>query len=310
MASTTQTTPATTEVVQLHATTHFSIKLTPTNFPVWRRQVHSTLIGLNLHGYVDGSVQEPPKFSGSAQTATNPDYLHWVRQDQVIVSALLESCSDSIRPLASSASTAYDAWQRLATTYASASQSRARILSLKIELTQNPRGTRSISSPVSDEDLVVYILTQLGDEYHSIFSAVCVRQKPICLAELADVLIDHERQLQADDRARQTVLATANITPTTAPLRSFSEYNGPDQIRLGDGNSLHISHIGHATIPTPSSALSLENVLHAPQLHKSLVSVSQLCKANRVSVELFASHLVVNDGVEHVGLMDSLHRSE
>ncbi|XP_019155245.1 PREDICTED: uncharacterized protein LOC109152125 [Ipomoea nil] len=312
MASTTQTTPATTEVIQLHATTHFPIKLTPTNFPIWRRQVHSTLIGLNLHGYVDGSVQEPPKFSGSAPTATNPDYLHWARQDQVIVSPLLESCSDSIRPLVSSASTTYDAWQCLATTYASASQSRARILSLKIELTQNPRGTRSISvflndmrsiadalalaqSLVSDEDLVMYILTQLGDEYHSIFSAVCVRQKPISLAELADVLIDHERQLQADDRARQTVLATANITPTTAPLRSFSEYNGPDQIRLGDGNSLHMSHIGHAAIPTPSSALSLENVLHAPQLHKSLISVSQPCKANRVSIELFASQFVVND---------------
>ncbi|XP_019184049.1 PREDICTED: uncharacterized protein LOC109178954 [Ipomoea nil] len=234
---------ATTDIVYLSATYNFPITLTSTNFPVWRRQVHSTLIGFNLHGYVDGSIQEPPKFSGSAQTATNPDYLLWVRQDQIIVSALLESCSDSIQPLVSSASTAYDAWQRLTTTYASAS--RGRILSLKAKLTQNPRGTRSITvflndmrsiadalalaqSPVSDEDLIVYILTQLGDEYNSIFSVVCVRLKPISLAELADVLIDHERQLQADDRARQTVLATANITPTTAPLRSFSKYNGPD----------------------------------------------------------------------------------
>ncbi|XP_019199090.1 PREDICTED: uncharacterized protein LOC109192844 [Ipomoea nil] len=214
---------ATTDIIYLSATSNFPITLTSTNFPAWRRQVHSTLVGFNLHGYVDGSVQEPPKFAGSAQTATNPDYLLWVRQDQIIVSALLGSSSDSIQPLVSSASTAYDAWQHLTTTYASAS--RGRILSLKAKLTQNPRGTRSITvflndmrsiadalalaqSPVSDEDLVVYILTQLGDEYNSIISTIRVRQKPICLAELADVLIGHE----VDNRARQTVLATANVT--------------------------------------------------------------------------------------------------
>ena len=46
--------------IQLTAATHFPIKLTSVNFPVWRKQVESTLIGLQLETFIDGS-QEPPK---------------------------------------------------------------------------------------------------------------------------------------------------------------------------------------------------------------------------------------------------------
>ncbi|XP_019177846.1 PREDICTED: uncharacterized protein LOC109173040 [Ipomoea nil] len=215
MASTTQTTvPATTEVIQLHATTHFPIKLTPTNFPVWRRQVHATLVGLDLLGYVDSSIMEPAKFTDSANTVANPSHFVWYRQDQTIVSALLGSCTDTIQPVISSATTARDAWQRLIASYASAS--RGRIISLKAKLTTDPRGSRSITAyltdmraiaddlalaqcPVTDEDLVVYVLTQLGEEYNSIISAVRIRETPVSWGELADSLTDHECQLKVAD---------------------------------------------------------------------------------------------------------------
>ena len=99
----------TTDIVHLTAPSNFPIKLTTSNFPVWSRQVRSTLIGFNLSGYIDGTTKEPTQFTDTARTTPNPAYLVWYRQDQIIVSALLGSCSDTIQPLISSVTTAHDA---------------------------------------------------------------------------------------------------------------------------------------------------------------------------------------------------------
>ncbi|XP_019199624.1 PREDICTED: uncharacterized protein LOC109193237 [Ipomoea nil] len=410
-------TPAnTTEVIQLTVPSHFPIKLTPSNFSVWRRQVQSTLIGFNLLGFIDGSVKEPAAFNDSAHTIANSAHLVWYRQDQIIINALLVSCCDTIQPLIiSTAKIANDAWQRLLVSYASAT--RGRIISLKAKLRKNPRGARSVTAylndmrsiadelalaqcPVSDEDIVVYVLTQLGDEYKSIMSVVRIRETPISLGELADILTDHERQLKEADDAHQSLMTSANITqrgsfgsrnqqpasirrfrnnnnngtannrpnspqgrtnrmgvvckfcnfagnetrvcrklarflkehnvfpmqaassypsptanstigstsswlfdtgashhatPSVNPLQTFSEYTGPNEVRLGNDNSLQISHIGQSTIPTFASVLTLRNVLCVPKLQNNLVSISQLFKTNKVSVELFDSHFLVKE---------------
>ncbi|VFQ76333.1 unnamed protein product [Cuscuta campestris] len=80
-----------TQVIQLHAKSHFPIKLVSTNFLIWQRQVRSTLIGLDLLGYIDGTLAAP---APTVNDAINPCYSIWFRQDQSIVGALLGSCSD------------------------------------------------------------------------------------------------------------------------------------------------------------------------------------------------------------------------
>lgn len=91
MAATPQAT-----VIQLYAPTHFPIKLTSSNFPIWRKQVESTLIGLDLAGYVNGTVRAPAKYSDTARTILNRAYTAWFRQDQIILSAILGSLTDNI----------------------------------------------------------------------------------------------------------------------------------------------------------------------------------------------------------------------
>ncbi|XP_019183729.1 PREDICTED: uncharacterized protein LOC109178647 [Ipomoea nil] len=137
--------------------------------------------------------------------------------------------------------TAHDAWQRLIASYASAS--RGRIISLKAKLTRNPRGSRSITTylndmraiaddlalaqcPVSDKDLLVYVLTQLGEDYSSITSAIRVREKPLSFGELAAVLTDHEGQLTDADALRQSFFTTTNVTQrTSSPSRRNHQSN-------------------------------------------------------------------------------------
>ncbi|VFQ87598.1 unnamed protein product [Cuscuta campestris] len=216
-------------VLQLHAKTHFPIKLITTNFPIWQRQVRSTLIGFNLLGYVDGTLTAPPTtVDGSA----NPCYLIWFRQDQSIVGALLGSCTNTIQPLISNVDTAREAWLNLHSSFASAS--RSHILALKSKLGKNPRGARSINeylhdmhsianelalnqSPVEEEDLVSHVLNQLGSEYDPIASAAFIRGSKLPFPKLGDILRDFERKLKLTDDVSSSVVATANATQRYPP---------------------------------------------------------------------------------------------
>lgn len=105
-------------VVQLTASTHFNVTLTSDNFPVWRKHVYSTLIGLDLVHYITGTKPAPAEFLDAEDTKSNPDYYSWFRQDQIILASLLGSCSPTIQPMIASANTAREAWERLVTSYA------------------------------------------------------------------------------------------------------------------------------------------------------------------------------------------------
>ncbi|KAJ8425443.1 hypothetical protein Cgig2_032243 [Carnegiea gigantea] len=225
----------TTEVIQLYSNTHFPIELVSTNFAIWQCQVRSTLIGLNLLGYIDGTMVAPPMVIADIP---NPCYSIWFRQDQSIVAALLGSCADVVQPLISNADTAYAAWTSLHSAFASAS--RGRVVSLKSKLGKNLRGDRPmadylfdmrsianelalIQNPVSEEDLVVHVLNQVGDDYDSIASAALLRPTAISFNELGDILTDHERKLKSSDEAKSTIIATANYTQS----RSISKSHVP-----------------------------------------------------------------------------------
>ena len=49
-------------------------------------------------------------------------------------------------------------------------------------------------SPIAEEDLLVHILSQLGDEYSAIVAAIKVRETPLSYPELFDILVDVERR--------------------------------------------------------------------------------------------------------------------
>lgn len=214
--------------IQVTAATHFPIKLNANNFPVWRRQIESTLIGLDLDAYISSDHQPPNQLLNDKDgSKPNPGYILWYRQDQTIISAILGCCSDSIQPLISSATTSREAWKRLNASFASAS--RSRVISLKSKLVKNPKGTRSIAeylqemqaiadelalaqSPVTEEDLLVHILSQLGDEYGTIVAAIKVRETPLSYSELFEKLTDFERALKEQTVSSEPMLTTVNYT--------------------------------------------------------------------------------------------------
>ncbi|VFQ83688.1 unnamed protein product [Cuscuta campestris] len=205
----------------MSASKHFPIKLTKTNYLVWRRQVQTTLVGLNLLGYVDGSVRAPSPFLDAAHQQPNPVYTLWYRQDDILLSDLIGSCTEDVQLVISLA----DAWSRL--TKSLANMSRERISSLKSQMAKNPRGNRTINafvadmttiashlalarSPVTDEDLSVHIMSQLGEDYSALYQSLRGSNVDLSIDELTTILKDCEREILSRSTASADLVPTRN----------------------------------------------------------------------------------------------------
>lgn len=132
-----------------------------------------------------------------------------------------------MQPLISSVTTSRDVWERLNSSFTSAS--RSRIISLKSKLVKNPKGNRRVAeylqdmhfmaddialaqSPIVEEDLLVHILSQLGDDYNTIVAAIKVRENPLSYLERFDKFSDFERALKDATPNYEPTLLTANYT--------------------------------------------------------------------------------------------------
>ncbi|KAJ3705686.1 hypothetical protein LUZ61_009391 [Rhynchospora tenuis] len=89
--------------------------------------------------------------------------------------------------------------------------------------------------------------------------------------------------------------ATTHVTPDLNNLSSSQVYTGTDQVHMGNGKGLTISHSGVAYITTSDTQLVLNNVLCVPQLTKNLLSISQLLKDNNITVEFTPNCCFVKD---------------
>lgn len=73
-----------------------------------------------------------------------------------------------------------------------------------------------------------------------------------------------------------------------------SLHQGPNEIVLGNGIHLTISHTFRTSVPTHSRSLKLHYVLIVPQLRNNLIVVAKLCKSNNVLVEFFPPSLMMS----------------
>nr|GEY12844.1 putative zinc finger, CCHC-type [Tanacetum cinerariifolium] len=98
-----------------------------------------------------------------------------------------------------------------------------------------------IQNPISEEDLVVHIITQLGDEINSLVAAIKVRESPITYSNLFDKLTDFERMLKEKDSTSLPIIPTVNViqrqnSKGTQSQRSFQGYHSNHQKSHGGYN--------------------------------------------------------------------------
>lgn len=203
------------------------VKLTSSNFLLWKTQFLPMVRGCSLGHHIDGSAVIPDQVLTGDQP--NPAYHVWLRQDQLVLSWIVASVSEGILPQLVGAETAHKAWSKLVAAYASGSKPQIR--ELKIQLHTLRRDNASIETyvqhakgiadklaalqhPVTDDDLVEFIVAGLGPTYRPFTRSLESRQEDISFDALYGLLLNEERQLKRDE-ALNVIAPTTQFTHTS-----------------------------------------------------------------------------------------------
>jgi hypothetical protein len=93
-----------------------------------------------------------------------------------------------------------------------------------------------------------------------------------------------------------------HITSDLERLAVRDKYHGKEQIHTVGGLGMSIQHVGHSILRTPLRAL-LQNILHAPQANKHLLSVHRFTRDNRVFFEFHSYHFLIKDSITRTPLL-------
>lgn len=389
----------------------FPIKQDRENYFLWSNSVQSALEAFELDGFITGATTPPPAEIKSGvdgqspekfKTCPNPEYLLWKKKDKLVLLWLMSTMTERILTSVTRASTSREAWVTLQRIFQS--QSRARVMQMRWRLQSMEKGSlsileyveqkrsmadnlASIANPVSEDDLVNYILHRLGEDYSSFHTSINTRAEPILVDELLGMLLQEEEKLEHSKKvlmsanvatqksrnnnygkttsyytnkpkphnfrgnisgsnqsgtnkhsfnkpkvscqicskpghtalacynrfnhsytpekpAKLSALIASPNTPSdpswyvdsgatnhlTADLNNLSmhsEFNGDDQIEVGNGMGLTISHVGHSQLKGTGDSLLLKNILRVPKITKNLLSVSKFTRDNNVSMEFY-----------------------
>jgi hypothetical protein len=188
-----------------------SEKLTWANFPVWKALVMSALRGAQLHQFLDGKVEFPPKVLTHEDKKTknvNLDYVRMVAKEKQVLNYLLSSLSHGILLQAVAFSTTTVVWGYIMSRFEC--QSQACVINVRMALSTSKKGDMttsryvakmkaltdemtSVGKRLDDEDLISYILAGLDLDFDSVISAISTRVEPVSVVELYGQLLSHEQ---------------------------------------------------------------------------------------------------------------------
>ncbi|CAM8920708.1 unnamed protein product [Rhodiola kirilowii] len=226
-----------------------TIKLSSSNYLLWKSQLLPLIESQDLLSYVDGTLVPPPKFATKESNAVDPQYLTWRAIDQCLLCLLLSSLAEEAIDVVVGLSTARDVWLALENTFSH--HSKVRELRLKDDLRMMKRGTESVTDyarkfktlcdllyaigrPVDDTDKVHWFLRGLSANFSS-FSTAQMALTPLpCFTDLVSKAESFElfqQSLMSPD------LTSAVFTTTTRGHSNFSPSRGNLRGRSHGNNS-------------------------------------------------------------------------
>lgn len=96
------------------------------------------------------------------------------------------------------------------------------------------------------------------------------------------------------------------MTADSQHLTHSVPFTGSNQVFMGNGQGLSISSIGSSSFTSPfhpNITLSLNNLLHVPNITKNLVSVSKFAQDNHVYFEFHPKYCFVKSQVSNKVLL-------
>lgn len=169
-----------------------TLKLSSTNYLLWKTQFESFLSSQSLLGFINGSTPRPSPTvttgTGDEQTETaNPEFVKWIRKDQLVMAWLFGSLTEEALRSIYGLHSAQDVWFSLGKKYNRVSATRKLDLQRKLQGMKKNQKTMfaylgeikavcdqldSIGCPVSEQEMIYGALSGLGKEYESICTVI------------------------------------------------------------------------------------------------------------------------------------------
>ena len=183
-----------------------TIKLTRENYLLWKAQIVPYLRGQHLYGFLDGSRPAPSSNVAATPDLLNSDLQAWQTQDQMILSAIISSLSETVLAHVVNCRTSCDVWLCLEKMFTS--QSRARQMQLHHQISTLKKGDSSIADyfhkfttlaaiehPLSDYQLVSFFMSGLGFEYDPMVASIQTHSHPYNFDDLYGLFLSHELRI-------------------------------------------------------------------------------------------------------------------
>ncbi|KAH6764971.1 hypothetical protein C2S52_013978 [Perilla frutescens var. hirtella] len=190
------------------------VKLDRNNYTFWKFQVLALIRAHGFEDLISDYLVHPPQFlsSPSRESIPNPEFQVWIRRDQFLLSWLIGSVSEVMIGHITRCVSSRDLWRTLQSLFQS--QSKARVMQLKLQLQTTKKGELSIDEyflkmrgfadslaavgkPVEDEDLIMHILGGFGSEYDAVVVNLTNRADSLTLPKVQYALQAHEARLQS-----------------------------------------------------------------------------------------------------------------
>ncbi|KAF5472860.1 hypothetical protein F2P56_009531, partial [Juglans regia] len=147
-----------------------TIKLSSSNYLLWRSQVLQLLQCQNLLGYIEGSLAEPfATIVFGDSVSTNPKLAEWKQIDQLVLSLLLSTLTEEAMSSVVGLPTSRAVWSRLENTFSHRSKSRE--LRLKDDLQTMKKNDKSVLEFSRDIKAICDQLAAMGrlvDDLHKL----------------------------------------------------------------------------------------------------------------------------------------------
>ena len=138
-------------LIVFNVNAHAPLELTASNYSTWHLQFMSLLFGYDLLGIVNGLRPCPPTMitlPDAASPSPNPDHILQLRQDQLLLNAIVGSISATLVQFISTSTTSHVAWTTLEKIYASPSC--RRIMTHHQNLACPQQGNQTITDYMQD----------------------------------------------------------------------------------------------------------------------------------------------------------------
>ena len=231
-----------------------TIKLSSSNYLLWKSQLLPLLESQGLLGHVDGTLVPPPPFDPPTSQTPNTKHLEWKATDQRLLSLLLSSLTEEAMAEAVGLSISREVWTALENTFSH--RSKAREICLKDDLLLMKCGTRPVTAyarafkalcdqlhaigrPVDGTDKVHWFLRGLGPDFSS-FSTAQMAQTPLpCFPDLVSKAESFElfqKSLESPAPSAAAFTATRGSSPRGG---------GSSRSRRGRGNGTNHGFSNH-----------------------------------------------------------------